>query len=148
MQRKARLFRMLGIIGIAIFAVCFTGCRHSCPSDRADRMIRYVTDELKLTDAQQTLLVTIKDELAERRAEARKRRELAQPIIMEELQKDAIDQERLLNLYRESKPRMDDFAEYAVSRFAEFHASLSPEQKAILIEKIQKLKKWHTYFAD
>ena len=126
------------------------GCRHhSGPHDaRAEKMIRYLTDELSLTEAQQTMLMDFKDDMLKRREEARQCRQKNKGIIMEELKKDTIDQERVMSLYLEHKPKMDELAAYVVTRLAEFHATLTPEQKSILIDKLETLDKWHSYFAD
>ncbi len=111
-------------------------------------MIRDLSDELDLTKAEQGKLESFKDEMLERRKEAQECHKENKAIFMDELKKDSVDQDRFLGMYNDHKPKMDEMVKFVISNFAEFHESLTAEQKTKLIKKIESLEKWHSYFAD
>lgn len=147
---KPRIITIGAIASLLLCVSFFAGCHHHSGSHevRAEKMIRFLTDELSLSESQQEMLVTFKDEMFKKRAEARRNRQKNKTVMMEELKKDTIDQERLLNIYIDQKPKMDETVTFIISSLAEFHASLTSEQKSILIDKLERLDKWHSYFAD
>ena len=128
--------------------VVFGGCRHSSPAHRADKLINHVSDELDLTPAQQEMLDQFKDEMLERHEKMQAERHLRMEELMTEIKKDAMDKDRLMAMYNASKPKFDDTAAFVISSMVDFHSTLTPEQRAKLIENLEKLKKWHTYMHD
>lgn len=140
-------------ISVAAFIILggmlFYGCKfHHSPEDRAERLIRYLSDELDLTKGQQEKLESFKNEMLERRKESQECHKESKAIFMDELKKDSIDQDRFLGMYNNHKPKMDETVKFIISNFADFHESLTAEQKTKLIEKIESFEKWHSYFAD
>ncbi len=136
---------------IALFltgGLLFGGCRHHSHHDKADRMIRYLTDELTLNVDQTAMLDRFKDEMLKKKGEMRASREQHKSIFMEELRSETIDQDRLMNIYLEHKPIMDDMVSFVIASLAEFHDSLNEDQRSIVIEKLKSLEKWHSHFSD
>ncbi len=141
----------IGAIAVCLaFGSLFVGCRHHFGSHeaRAEKTIRYLTDELILTEPQQAMLKSFKDEMLKKREDAHQCRQKNKAVIMEELKKDTVDQESLMNIYTEHKPKIDELATFVISSLAEFHETLTPEQKSTLIDKLETFDKWHSYFAD
>ncbi len=126
----------------------FAGCRHHSSHDKADRMIRYITDELSLTSDQTAMLNQFKDEMIKKRVEMKTEKEKHKEVLREELRSDTIDQDRLMNIYLEHKPKMDEMASFVITSYAEFHNSLNEEQRTKLINKLESLEKWHSYCSD
>jgi len=126
----------------------FAGCRHHSHSDKADRMIRYLTDELSLTGDQTAMLDRFKDEMIQKRVEMKADKEKHKEILKEEIRKETIDQDRLMSIYLEHKPKMDEMVSFVITSYAEFHNSLNDEQRTKLIKKLESLEKWHSYCSD
>jgi len=63
--------------------------------------------------------------------------------IVAQLGSEEINQERLKVLIAERRSQMDEFIDLALARLAEFHKTLTPEQRAKLVAKIETFKKWH-----
>ena len=128
--------------------VLFAGCRHSSPAHRADKMIGHISDELDLTPVQKEMLEQFKEEMLDRRDKMQAERHLQMEVLMTEIKKDTMDKDRLMAMYEASKPKFDDAAAYVVSSMVEFHSTLTPDQRAKLIENLERLKKWHSYMHD
>jgi Spy/CpxP family protein refolding chaperone len=56
---------------------------------------------------------------------------------------DELDQERVRQMAAEHRAQMDELVDLAITRMAGFHRTLSAEQKAKLIEKLECFRKWH-----
>ena len=63
--------------------------------------------------------------------------------LVAQLRSEEIDQERVKTLVAEHRAKMDEIVDLIVVRLAEFHKTLTPEQKEKLITKIETFKKWH-----
>jgi Spy/CpxP family protein refolding chaperone len=50
---------------------------------------------------------------------------------------------RVKAVIAERRAQMDEIVDLIVVRLAEFHKTLTPEQKEKLIAKIETFKKWH-----
>ena len=85
--------------------------------------------KLDLTDAQEEKLFAIRDELKQLRKDARRekkaRLEEAKALVMA----DNLDQVLVLKRFEEHQQKMLTAAPSIVEKVAEFHATLSPEQK-------------------
>jgi len=145
-QKKKIIAGVLAVVaGGTLF---FTGCRHSLHNRHSmEGMIRYLTAELELTNPQQDMLYRFKETMAEKRKEMAGSRRAHKAVLKEELMKEKLDTERLLALYNDHKPKMDQMAELIISNAAEFHGSLSPEQRDKLIGTIESWEKFHSYFS-
>ncbi len=126
----------------------FAGCRHQSHQDKAERMIRYLADELTLTSNQTAMLDRFKDEMIKKRVEMHADKEKHKNILKEELRSETIDQERLMSIYVDHKPKMDEMVSFVITSYAEFHDSLNEEQRTKLIKKLESLEKWHSYCSD
>ena len=129
------------ILGLSVFS----GCRRHSPQKRAEFVVDYITESLDLTQSQQEHLNQIKDELIEQGRQMHEDKAMHRDEIIAQLQSKEIDQERLKVLVAQHRARMDEMLNVMIPKLAEFHRTLSPEQKTKLVNKIEKFDKWHSH---
>ena len=121
----------------------FSGCRPHGHHRGVEFAVDYVTDVLDLNEAQQEQLNQIKDELMAKREQMRAKKAEHHDEIVVLLLSEEIDQAKVNAIIDEHKVQMDEMIDLAVVRIAEFHRTLTPEQKAKLVKKIESFKKYH-----
>jgi protein CpxP len=130
------VFLLAGVAG-------FTGCRRHSPGQKAEFMVDYVSETLDLNDSQQAHLDQIKDELLEQGVQMRAERGTMHSELITQLRSEEIDQGRLKSLVTEHKVKMEALIDLGIVRLAEFHKTLTPEQREKLVAKLESFKKWH-----
>lgn len=141
MLRKKKSGVWIGILVVGL--MCLGGCRHPSPEKMADRAIDDLTAKLELNTAQQQQLQEVKTELIGKLAEMKKARQSMHEDLLTELQKDVLDQENLKKMINTRKTAMDDVSNILIARLAQFHSTLSPEQKKKLVDYVQDKGKRH-----
>ena len=123
----------------------FSGCRNHHHGRGAEFAVDYVTEVLDLTEAQQTHLNQIKDEFMVKRDQMRANKAKHYDEIIDILGSEEIDQERVRVIIAEHRAQMDEMVDLAVVRFSEFHRTLTPEQTAKLVNKIEDFRRYHEH---
>jgi uncharacterized membrane protein len=141
MLRKTKSGVWIAILVIGL--MCLGSCRHPSPEKMADRAIVELTAKLELNISQQQQLQVIKMELLGKMAEMKKARQSMHGEVLTELQKDVLDQEKLKKMVNSRKTEMDDLSNMVIARFAQFHSTLSPEQKKKLVDYVKDKEKRH-----
>ena len=126
-----------------IVSLAYVGCGHRTPEKRADRIVKKITKELKLNEAQQKKLEASKIEFLTKGREMREAHQSMRKELKEQLSSDKIDQAVLQKMYDDQKLKMDELVSLFTVRLAEFHSTLSPDQKAKLVAKLDSLEKKH-----
>ncbi len=85
----------------------------------------------------------IKDELLTKAQQMHADKESMHEELVAQLRSEEIDQGRVKEVIAERRAQMDEIVDLIVVRLAEFHKTLTPEQKEKLIAKIETFKKWH-----
>jgi protein CpxP len=117
------------------------GCGYRTPEKRADYIVKKITKGLDLNEAQQKQLETTKVEFLAKGQEMRTTHQSMKKELKQQLSSDKIDQTALLKIYADNKLKMDEIVFLFTERLAEFHSTLSPEQKTKLIAKLDKFEK-------
>ena len=133
------------VVGLLLGVGLFTGCRHHGHDRGAEFAVDYVTEVLDLTDEQQAHLNQIKAEMMEKREQMHASNAKHYGEIIAQLGSEEIDQERVKVIIAEYRAQMDEMIDLAVVRIAEFHRTLTPEQKAKLVKKIESFRKYHNH---
>ena len=141
MVRKGLYFLIIGVL-ISSLGL-FSGCRRSSHAYKAEFMVDYISETLDLDDNQQAQLNQIKDELMAKVGQMRADRASMQEELLAQLRSEEIDQARIKAMIAERRAQMDAIIDLIVVRLAEFHKTLTPEQKEKLVAKIETFKKWH-----
>jgi len=127
------------LIGVAGFA----GCRRHSPQHKAEFMVDYVAETLDLSESQREHLDQIKDELIEKGIRMRADKKTMHAELVAQLKSEEIDQGRLRAMVADHKSKMEELIDLGIVRLAEFHKTLTPEQREKLVAKLESFKKWH-----
>ena len=107
--------------------------------------VQYSVFECIVDPAQWTVMrQQLIDEIKSTHDVVHKDREADRQKILEELRSDELDQELLLDLFVTRRESLEDRLPKILAKFAEFHNSLSDEQKEQIIEHLEaKHRRWH-----
>jgi Spy/CpxP family protein refolding chaperone len=132
------------LIALLVFGVAvFTGCRQHSYSRKAEFMEDYITEALDLNESQQAQLNQIKEELIDKARQMHANKESMHEELVAQLRSEEIDQVHVKAMIAEHRAQMDEIIDLMVVRLADFHKSLTPEQRDKLVAKIETFKKWH-----
>ena len=132
------------LIGMLISGVSLvSGCRRHSHAHKAEFIVDYISETLDLNESQQAQLDQIKDELMVKAQQMHADKESMHGELVAQLRSEEIDQERVKVLIAEHRAKMDEIIDLVVVRLAEFHKTMTAEQKEKLIAKIETFKKWH-----
>ena len=143
MVRKASYIALIAVLFSGLLT--FSGCRRHRPQKGAEFMVDYMTEVLDLNDVQMETLEQIKEEILEKAEQMRADGKATHKEVMTQLGSDVIDKEQLKKAIANHRSQMDEMVDLAVDRLVEFHQLLTPEQKAKLVSKLEKFKKWHRH---
>jgi uncharacterized membrane protein len=129
----------IGLIGLLFMA----GCKRVPPNEKVERLITKISTELDLDAAQKEHLTRIKDELITKAKGMHDQHEETRQEILDLLSQEALDEQRLQQLYLEKREKVDEWVSLFISRLAEFHRSLSPEQRIKLADALEKAHENH-----
>ena len=141
MVRKGLYILLIGILisGVGLFS----GCRRHSHGHKAEFMVDYISEALDLSESQQAQLDQIKDELMAKAKGMHADKESLHEELVTQLRSEEIDQVRVKAVIAEHREKMDEIIDLMVVHLAEFHKTLTAEQKEKLIAKIETFKKWH-----
>ena len=141
MVKKGLYILLIGMLisGVALFS----GCRRHSHGHKAEFMVDYISETLDLNESQQAQLDQIKDELMAKAKGMHADKESLHEELVTQLRSEEIDQVRVKAVIAEHREKMDEIIDLMVVRLAEFHKTLTAEQKEKLIAKIETFKKWH-----
>ena len=140
MIRTIIVISIIAVLGLG--SALFIGCRHGGPQRGAAFMMDYLTEALDLNEAQQAKANAIKDEILARTTAMHADKKQMHDEIKAQLNSEEIDTERVKELVAQHRAEMDEVIDLAVDRIADFHRTLSPEQRDKLIEKLAKFERW------
>lgn len=150
MNRKFLIGAAVGLvagIGVTIggtFWMCQRWGPFSNSADaRAAWVVRKLSGELKLDQAQRSQLEAIKDDVLKKRAEMQPGRNSMHQAILNQVTAEKIDPAALNKIFDDHTDEMKSARLYLISRFAEFHSKLTPEQKATLKTKMERFLAHH-----
>ena len=134
----------LSIIVVLLLSVAgLAGCRRHSPGQKAEFMMDYVSETLDLDESQQAHLDQIKDELLEKGMQMRADKAAMHGELVAQLRSEAIDPDRLKAMVTEHRVKLEALIDLGIIRLAEFHKTLTPEQREKLVAKLESFKKWH-----
>ena len=134
----AAVFVILALVLAACGHKRFTGFRDASPEKRVEWIKNHITDELNLDTAQKAKLDEIAADLMARRQKMEPergngRRELARLVRGETLSR--VDLERLVD---KKRAHIEEMIDVVMDHAVNFHQMLTPEQRILLAEKIEK----------
>ncbi len=141
MVKKGLYISLIAVLLIGV--VGFAGCRRHSPGQKAEFMVDYVSEALDLTESQRAHLDQIKDELLEKVMEMRADKKTMHAELVTQLKNEKIDKDRLKAMVNDHKSKMEELIDLGIDKLAEFHETLTLEQREKLVAKLESFKKWH-----
>jgi Spy/CpxP family protein refolding chaperone len=150
MLGKVIIISAVVITIVILLAACrskFSHCwAHGDPEKKVNWITKKISSELDLNDTQKEKLNSIKEEILAKHSEFKStnKREEHLNRFLEEIKKDSLDREFLVEISDEKMQHFEEIRSFAVEKLIEFHAILTPEQKEKLAEKITEFhEKFH-----
>jgi Spy/CpxP family protein refolding chaperone len=141
MMRILTIVSLIAVMGLG--SALFVGCNHRGHDRGAAFMLDYMAEALDLNENQQAMASSYKDEIMAKVKSMHSEKKQMHDEIKTQLAGETIDKLRVKALVAEHRTGMDEVIDLAVDRVAEFHATLSPEQRTKLISKLEKFEKRH-----
>lgn len=135
-RKNVLIISVIGIIGILVIGSLLFRDYSKTREHRPYRAVKWISSELELTGDQESKLVILMEELLNLGDEFREDRGALRDEIIRMLASSEIDQARILELIDEKQKQIDEFAPVIISRVADFHQSLSLDQRKKLGEKL------------
>ncbi|MCE9599220.1 MAG: Spy/CpxP family protein refolding chaperone [Spirochaetia bacterium] len=150
MNRKFLIGAAVGLVaGIGVtmggtFWMCQRWGPFSNSADaRAAWVVRKLSGELKLDKEQRAQLERIKDDVLKKRTQMEPGRKSIHQAILDQVTAEKIDPVALNQIFEDHTGEMKATRLYLITRFAEFHAKLTPEQKVTLKKKMEHFLEHH-----
>ena len=132
----------LVILAIISFLLLVSACRHYSPEKRTQWMMKKFTKDLNLNDSQKEQLDVFKTEMVMKGRELR----VAYKNTMEELglqlRSEEFDKQKVKDAVSRITEPQDEFISLFIEKLADFHSSLTVEQRTTLAKKLDKMKKY------
>jgi len=133
-----------GLIGGLMLSCCHgkgrAGGRGVFHKEHAKWIEKKLIKELDLDEKQQKVLNRIHDELTARQEECGPVHQRMKESILSKIRRESLDKDALKESFQSGKECKEDMHEFFLSKMAEFHAVLTPEQRDKLADKIGKMR--------
>lgn len=130
---------LIGSLAFSLF-LGLTGCNKS-PEERADKFADRVSDKLELNQAQEALLIDLKNNALEASLALKANKQTMHSDFEDLISLNSIDQEQMNQFTDTNIELLHASIKSVVPSFVAFHASLNDEQKQQVIDFINKHKK-------
>lgn len=142
-ENKWRLGAVLLLIGLLVVTLIeVPACRRKRPphpGKRFDRLLDHLTEDLGLTPAQRDEVESLRRGLKKRRREMHRHRRGHMQNIIALVRRDRVSVEEVRELDRAMERHHDEQKKFVIERFVRIHASLSPEQRKRLADRLEEV---------
>ena len=134
------------IYGLVIMVVIsslilISACRHSSSEKRMQWMMKSFSRDLKLTDLQKEQLDVYKTDMVIKGRELWVDYANTMDEMSLQLRSEEFDKEQLEDALSKTAVSQEEFISVFIERLGAFHSSLTPEQRSILVKKLDKMKR-------
>ena len=123
--------------GIALLTTSIVACNRGTPEERSERIVQKVTEELALTETQQTRLSDVKNEFLDMRKTMRSNREQTQTDIQAMLKQPTLDRNKANSIVNQHIETIHSRSPAIIDAIGNFYDSLDDAQRAELREFIE-----------
>ena len=143
MKTKRIIVAVVLFVSLALFmGACshgrFSGSHNTSPEKRVEWVKKRISDELKLDAAQNAKLDQIADDLMARRKKMVSEREKGRLELAALVKAEKLDRADLERLVAKKRAHIEEVIDVVMDHAVEFHSMLTPEQRVLLAEKIEK----------
>ena len=130
----------LVILAIISSLLLVSACRHYSPEKRTQWMMKKFTKDLELNDSQKEQLDVFKTEILMKGRELRVTYKNTMEELGLQLRSEEFDKQKVKDAVSRITAPQDEFISLFIEKLADFHSSLTVEQKTILAKKLDKMK--------
>ncbi len=146
MKNKRILIAVIVFVTLAlVLAACghsrFAGYHGTTPEKRVEWVKKHISDELNLNAAQNEKLDAIAADLMERREKMAPEREKGRLELAGLVRAEKLSRADLKRLVDKKRVHIEEVIDVVMEHAVEFHQMLTPEQRILLAEKIEKHKR-------
>ena len=105
---------------------------------KSDLIVNHINKKLDLSEIQKKKLTEIQNDLIKKHESLHPEPQTMFNTFLSEIENETLDQDRLNRLFQQKMKKIDDMHPFVVSKLAEFHATLTAEQKQKLSALIRK----------
>jgi Spy/CpxP family protein refolding chaperone len=143
-----RFLSVLAVVALGVSSLTFAGCqghgRHGGdPHKKADRMVEKLRKKLELNDDQTAKTRAIAHALADKASEFRSLHGEVRKEALTQLRSATPDESALNRVAEDQEHKFTALRVFAVQKFSEFHAVLTPEQREKLADYLEKSRHRH-----
>ena len=140
---KVKKFGLFSAIIGMLFAV--TAC-HRSPEHRTEHMVNHAADQYDLNDEQRGKLQDVVDTAMAAGRQMHEAHTAKKQALVEMLVSDSFDKTLVKQALEDAWANIDAFSPAVIDKVADFHASLTPEQRGAIAEDLKKHKRKHHHF--
>ena len=146
MKKKRILIAVTVFVTLAlVLAACghsrFAGYHGVTPEKRVEWVKKHIADELKLDEAQNAKLDAIAADLMDRRKKMAPEREKGRLELAELVRSEKLNRADIERLVDNKRAHIEEMIDVVMDHAVDFHQMLTPEQRILLAEKIEKHEK-------
>ena len=130
----------LVILAIISSLLLISACRHYSPEKRTQWMMKKFTKDLNLNDSQKEQLDVFKTEMMMKGRELRVVYKNTMEELGLQLRSEEFNKQKVEDAVSKISAPQDEFISLFIEKLADFHSSLTSEQKTILAKKLDKMK--------
>lgn len=140
-MKSKEIVRRGVIVAVTAIALSTSACyRSHSPAERAEWMANKVTKELSLNEPQKVKLEAVKQAFLAAQGEMKAQHQAMFDEVLTQVPADRLDQTKLLQLFEQHQLLATRLAPSVLNKVAEFHATLTPQQKAEAVERLAKFR--------
>ena len=146
MKRKRILIAVIVFVTLAlVLAACghsrFAAYHGATPEKRVEWVKKHIADELNLDEAQNARLDAIAADLMDHRKKMAPEREKGRLELAELVRAEKLNRADLERLVDNKRAHIEEMIAVVMDHAVDFHQMLTPEQRTLLAEKIEKHKR-------
>ncbi len=140
MKIPGRIVLIGSIVMLGALTLAACSPRQYTPEQRAEWMLKAMTNRLDLNDQQQSKLRAIKSEFESSMQKYDEQRRQLFDRLSQDIHSSQLDRQLLMQFVETRKQAYDDIAPRVVDKIIDFHASLTQEQKKKLAQSMDKFR--------
>ena len=122
--------------GIALLTTSIVACNHGTPEERGERMVERITEELALTETQQTNLSMVKEAFLEMRKTMQSNREQSKAEVMKILKQTTLNRDAANAIVTQHVETIQSASPTIIDAVGNFYDSLDGKQQTEIREFI------------
>lgn len=138
MRKHTLIKRWIALFTIALGSIGLAGCFQGGGHHKGEAMFDMIAWKLDFNDAQQAKLEDIKAEMKRIRGEMKAQRENDKASLIALIENETFDTAAAAQLVTQKQMAITQYTPSVLEKIAALHATLSPEQKAKIIAKIEE----------